>query len=533
MEIRFRNILDYLQCHNIPYEVVGEAYETVYQHYKWLIPQLVDDGEHCIYLTCNPSDLLNLTLHHAGFLIASDVPLTVPLPAGCEGAIVQTKHLNTILSDILPSVFELENKRAAIKYVEQFVHVLVRDKGLKYILDISSDILQNPLLLCDISPFADEGRVSWYIYSSKSKARFEDIQHVIAHKSVPEIYSHEHRRFDTESGASSSHPFLLNKGLFEHSPRIISGIKIDGKLVAMLVLLGQDTPFQEQDFFLMEFLGLLVTKEIQSKGSPFDAMYEYQFQKILLNEVPTDEFTSQWLSARKWISVNRFKLCILAIDKSVRYQVEVAVRRKCADNPNIFITRLNNTVVLFGGYRRHSMINPKFLEELEQLLEPYTLHGIIGDEFSDIGELPKQYQRMLEAISVGKIMYPERKLVGYKELLPYYFVYKADLSGDIQAFLSSKMIALKEYDQKYGTDYSKTLEAFLLSGNRQKTAESLQVHKNTINYRLQKIYDIIGVDVENEDVKYELLQSYYIERFLNQKRLLETKQETNNLDETF
>lgn len=249
-------------------------------------------------------------------------------------------------------------------------------------------------------------------------------------------------------------------------------------------------------------------------------MYEYQFQMILRNETSADEVAAQWSASRQRSFVSRYRLCILTSDQPDCNQLEAMSRRKFADNPDVFITRLDNVLVVLAMYQRDGESEQKIFDDLEQAALPYTLHGIIGEEFADISELHEQYQHISEAMPVKQIMFPEQKLVEYKDLIPYHLIYNADLSGDIHSFLSPQIIALNEYDKEHDTDYYNTLKVFLLSGSRQKTAKHLGIHKNTVAYRLQKICEIIGVDVENEDTKYKLLQSCYVYEYLSKKEQL-------------
>lgn len=68
---------------------------------------------------------------------------------------------------------------------------------------------------------------------------------------------------------------------------------------------------------------------------------------------------------------------------------------------------------------------------------------------------------------------------------------------------------LKDYDAIHKTELYKTLFAFLklgLSYNR--TAEELHIHRTTLNYREERICDITGIDLNNDDERMHLLISF-------------------------
>lgn len=61
----------------------------------------------------------------------------------------------------------------------------------------------------------------------------------------------------------------------------------------------------------------------------------------------------------------------------------------------------------------------------------------------------------------------------------------------------SEIATLAEYDEQNGTDYLATLEAYLSHGNRlSASSASIFVDRSTMKYRLQKIADILGTDLD-------------------------------------
>ena len=60
-------------------------------------------------------------------------------------------------------------------------------------------------------------------------------------------------------------------------------------------------------------------------------------------------------------------------------------------------------------------------------------------------------------------------------------------------------------DDKGGSEYVKTLEAFLASDRHlERTAAALHIHVNTVRYRLGKIQDDLGVDLHDVDTRFLL-----------------------------
>ena len=68
---------------------------------------------------------------------------------------------------------------------------------------------------------------------------------------------------------------------------------------------------------------------------------------------------------------------------------------------------------------------------------------------------------------------------------------------------------LIDYDKKHHTDFSETLRVYLEHERSQsKTAAALNLHRNTLTYRLQRIRELLNADLEDPDVRLHLQLSF-------------------------
>ncbi len=83
------------------------------------------------------------------------------------------------------------------------------------------------------------------------------------------------------------------------------------------------------------------------------------------------------------------------------------------------------------------------------------------------------------------------------------------------SFCEKTLGKLTEYDKNQQADLIKTLEAFFAChGNLTKTAEILIVHRNTLLYRMNRINEIAGVDLERPEIRLALHLALTIRRLL-------------------
>jgi hypothetical protein len=66
-------------------------------------------------------------------------------------------------------------------------------------------------------------------------------------------------------------------------------------------------------------------------------------------------------------------------------------------------------------------------------------------------------------------------------------------------WITPELLALIASDREHGTQYFKTLFCLLRNyGHRGRTSEKLFVHRNTLSYRLEKIFKLLGADISDE-----------------------------------
>ncbi|EPJ43605.1 MAG: hypothetical protein OFPII_40970 [Osedax symbiont Rs1] len=153
------------------------------------------------------------------------------------------------------------------------------------------------------------------------------------------------------------------------------------------------------------------------------------------------------------------------------------------------------------------------LESLCQLLaKQYHLHYKVsmGQYFPDIAGLAKSYQSALQILAAGKLSLPEQVL---------YFPDAAALDVLLKSQLSSWSAdkLLVNYQLLVAADKKAVLlntlaVYFQHSADFGKTANALHIHRNTLRYRLDRIDQILNIQLANID---DLLRLYLAFKLAN------------------
>lgn len=133
----------------------------------------------------------------------------------------------------------------------------------------------------------------------------------------------------------------------------------------------------------------------------------------------------------------------------------------------------------------------------KKTLESQKLRATVSDPFEDFYKMKTYYLQTLNALELGKRFANGEALIHYEDVGLYsLFDYAKDYIATMPRF--PQLLKLLDYDKTNNTHYFKDLFVFLQNNcNIRKTAEALSVHKNTVSYRINRISEIMGNDIQD------------------------------------
>jgi purine catabolism regulator len=101
----------------------------------------------------------------------------------------------------------------------------------------------------------------------------------------------------------------------------------------------------------------------------------------------------------------------------------------------------------------------------------------------------------------------------YPDLSVYRLLLQLEHHPDLHTFRSEILGSLLSYEG--GGDLLKTLEAYFEhNGNLSQAAESLYIHRNTLTYRMERIAEISGLDLDHNETRLAVQLALRIHRML-------------------
>ncbi len=171
-------------------------------------------------------------------------------------------------------------------------------------------------------------------------------------------------------------------------------------------------------------------------------------------------------------------------------------------------------IMIFYGID-HDTVAEKLLAAADEYVEQNPIFDIrIG--FSSVGfgyqSVPEIYRQSISSMKVASIK--SVRLMNYADTGVYRLLLAVTPAETLRSFKNEVLGKLEEFDQKNYTNYCEVLRDYLDSNSSiQVVAAKCNVHRNTVNYQIKRIKEILGSEFSAED-KMSLQLAFYISDLL-------------------
>lgn len=302
------------------------------------------------------------------------------------------------------------------------------------------------------------------------------------------------------------------------------GIYVKNKCNGFLYAVGLKGKFDEMSEIALRQAGVYLALEFSKKGLVEQTEY-YQdnnfFFDLISGNIQTEEDAVNRARGLKWPSFS-YILVVGDID-----EFEKVIRNKTEAEVNIFkdeIMQIHKDVLrrhrqcFFVGNKSDSFhcLFTKDIEKSEilkcmkeiqrQIYKNYGAWITIGvsTEIFSYHDFIMAYKKARTAITIGKKR-GKREICFIEDLRleeAFFEMAKMDI---FREFVDETLLELKMHDEKYGTPFLETLKTLAEHhGARKETAETLFLHRNTLAYRIRRIEQLTGADLNDPDVLFQV-----------------------------
>jgi len=139
----------------------------------------------------------------------------------------------------------------------------------------------------------------------------------------------------------------------------------------------------------------------------------------------------------------------------------------------------------------------------------------IGMPAVQLNEWRRSVEEAEQSLSLGRQIFGNDRVLAFGDLGVYRLLIRLRETPELWSFYRETLANLAEYDKRQHSDLIKTLEAYFNNlGNLRATSEALHVHRNTLLYRLERIKEISGMDLDNAEEHFALWLAVRVHRIL-------------------
>lgn len=221
------------------------------------------------------------------------------------------------------------------------------------------------------------------------------------------------------------------------------------------------------------------------------------------------------LAAINWMPQDSFRLFMIqGLEESPEFSADLLHSLQTLFQAPLFC-RYENRLMLLLDLK---FPLPAFWEsKYEEILRRNRSFCVYSPAFGDLNQLRSAY------LQIDAIMHQiPKQSGGLYETLKY--SWSSILSQflrtpDHEALLHPAVATLRQYDEAHGTDFTETLYVFLRHDRSlSKTAQVMFLHRNTLIYRIERIYQLIGSNLDDPEQREHLLFSLEAARHQQAKR---------------
>lgn len=140
----------------------------------------------------------------------------------------------------------------------------------------------------------------------------------------------------------------------------------------------------------------------------------------------------------------------------------------------------------------------------------------VGNSAAYLDEIKRSRNEASAAIRAASAANMQERIFFYKDQGIYTLISHVDDTRVLDEYVEAQLGKLVRYDEMNAGSLCETLENYLINNcNAKRTAEAMFVHRNTLNYRLKKIGELLNCDFEDMDKCLELKLAFLIRKYRN------------------
>ena len=281
-----------------------------------------------------------------------------------------------------------------------------------------------------------------------------------------------------------------------------------GKIVlADIAIVENDHPFRSYDKELLKsfskIVSIIISRDSFYKNNK-GIIYNSFFADMIAGKIR--DYNSM-IQRAKVIQLPLYEYNQILIMKS---SLPISAKQKLCEQLKNLIQDIRWTIyednlVFFLLRNNRRLLNEREELLLEDFLKYNSLKAGKSEIYRDQLETPIHYHQALAALETGIALSSQKLLYSYDDVMVDYLLKKLKNSVPLEDIRPQYISVLEDYDNNKGSDLCQTLYYYLYYANDPvAAAQKMNIHYNTFLYRINKIKEMIGVDINNGDERFKI-----------------------------
>lgn len=318
-----------------------------------------------------------------------------------------------------------------------------------------------------------------------------------------------------EVAARDKRPFFIDRTPMEHRILFVPIVKND-IVIAALLIPEINSDMNDDDLAIAAAIGRLFALSVQSEKEflyPLGTMYDQFFKELVAGSYTDQDTVRRRLNVLKISLKDSHRIFVISSARGVTSETKL---------PTI-IAELSNIVSIQLGmlYKDRIVImisdDPPcrlsgFQEmRLRSFLKSNHLVAACSHWFQDIFYTRQHYIQAVALLDYVLRTDVPSHIHYFEEYALRMLINSAESVAPKRELLHPAVIHVIEYDKKHNTEFLATLKAYVLNLKHiNETAASLNIHRNTLFYRMKCIQDIYELDFNCSDTILGLMFSFKV-----------------------
>ena len=380
------------------------------------------------------------------------------------------------------------------------------NRGIQEMLNAAYQAIGNPIMLVDASLFLMK-------HAGMETVRDEEqIAFTLTHGYLHEVYlnaimAEEEKREWGEEGL-----IVWSESFFKQR-MVVGRILKNGRLIGYLKVLEYNKPITRIEecyiSILCKFFSISLD-EFYGADPAGNPMVESFLLGLLARKI-SDPAVIQNRAERIKLELYDTKYVITAefIEKYKNTDRLYLLKKQLKNhlNRSTVVVYEDHVVVLYD-VKSAEMLSSGYLNTLAALLESNGCRAAVSMPFQRLGDFYKCYVQTTSCLLTAQKLGRTETVARYENyMMEHMFLHFSDVF-DLNDLIHPSVKLLLKHDKEKNTDFTETLFCYVRHKNDiTAAAKAMNVHYNTLKYRINRIVELTGIDFDDEMTAFRLIIS--------------------------